>query len=148
MQVRFLSGLFNLLWEGRVIWTIEKIVKKGAYLYAVVHNHPKATKRGYVLHHRIVMENFLERLLNCDEVVHHKDGNKHNNDILNLELLSKKAHLMLHASFRERTFVELICPNCGLSFLKEKRQIKPNAISKCSRKCNGEYSRKIQLNRL
>lgn len=53
------------------MWKIEKIVKKGDYNYAVVKNHPHATKYGYVLHHRIVMENFLGRLLSPQEIVHH-----------------------------------------------------------------------------
>ena len=70
-------------------WKIEKIVKKGDYLYAVVPDHPNATKHGYVLEHRVVMENYLGRLLTKGEVVHHLDGNKHNNQIENLELLDK-----------------------------------------------------------
>ena len=53
------------------MWKIEKIVKKGDYLYAVVIEHPCSTKHGYVLHHRIVMENHLKRLLSHSEVVHH-----------------------------------------------------------------------------
>lgn len=129
------------------MWTINKIVKKGAYLYAVVKEHPKATKRGYVLHHRIVMENFLGRLLTGNEVVHHIDENKHNNEITNLKVMSKKEHCKHHAT-KGRTWVYLICPNCGITFLKEKRQIKPKTIPKCSRKCNGAYSRKLQLNRV
>jgi len=51
------------------VWKVEKIVKKGAYLYALVPEHPYATKNGYVLEHRVVMENHLNRLLNPDEVV-------------------------------------------------------------------------------
>ena len=58
------------------MWNIEKIVKKGDYLYAVVKEHPKATKHGYVLLHRVVMENHLNRLLNEDEVVHHRNKDK------------------------------------------------------------------------
>lgn len=54
------------------MWNIEKIVSKGDYDYAVVKGHPNATENSYVLHHRIVMENHLNRLLNSNEVVHHK----------------------------------------------------------------------------
>ena len=66
------------------MWNIEKIIKKGDYLYAKVKNHPYATKNGYVLMHRVVAENHLKRLLNADEVVHHKDGNKKNKKKSNL----------------------------------------------------------------
>ena len=70
------------------MWKIEKIVKKGAYLYALVPKHPYATKNGYVLEHRIVMENHLNRLLNSNEVAHHKNRNTHDNHLENLDLLS------------------------------------------------------------
>lgn len=52
------------------MWKTEKIVSKGDYSYAIVRGHPNATKNGYVLEHRIVMENHLKRLLNPDEIVH------------------------------------------------------------------------------
>lgn len=46
------------------MWKIEKIVSKGDYNYAVVPEHPFSTKNGYVLEHRVIMENHLKRLLN------------------------------------------------------------------------------------
>ena len=68
------------------MWKIEKTVKKGDYLYAVVKDHPRSSKYGYVLYHRIIMENHIGRILNPNEVVHHIDGNKLNNNIENLQL--------------------------------------------------------------
>lgn len=46
------------------MWEIENIASKGDYNYALVKNHPNATAKGYVLHHRIIVENSLGRLLN------------------------------------------------------------------------------------
>lgn len=46
--------------------------------------------------HRYVMECFLGRKLNSNEIVHHKDGNKLNNDINNLELLTRAEHIKKH----------------------------------------------------
>lgn len=46
--------------------------------------------------HRYVMEQYLGRELTRDEVVHHKDGNKENNDIENLELMSLSEHSKQH----------------------------------------------------
>ena len=129
------------------MWEIIKIVKKGDYLYAKVLNHPRATSKHYVLHHRVVMENHIGRLLTSNEVVHHIDGDKHNNDINNLELMSQKEHTKLHAK-KGRSYIQCICPNCNKIFEREKRNYHPNTTPKCSRKCNGEYSRKIQLNRI
>ena len=49
---------------GAVSWKIEKVVSKGDYLYAVVKDHPNRTKNNYVLLHRVIVENYLGRLLN------------------------------------------------------------------------------------
>lgn len=49
-----------------------------------------------VLEHVYVMEQFLGRKLTSDEIVHHKDGNKQNNKISNLELLSISEHNLRH----------------------------------------------------
>jgi hypothetical protein len=46
--------------------------------------------------HRLVMEEFLGRPLNNDEVVHHIDGNGLNNDPSNLEVLTQSKHQNLH----------------------------------------------------
>ncbi len=43
------------------MWIIQKIVSKGEYNYAVVPEHPNATSNGYVLEHRVVMENAIGR---------------------------------------------------------------------------------------
>ena len=45
------------------MWNIKKLIHKGEYDYALVPDHLNATKNGYVLYHRIVMENHLGRLL-------------------------------------------------------------------------------------
>lgn len=92
-----------------MLFEIVKVVKKGDYLYALVPNHPKATKNGYVLMHRVVMENFLGRLLEKNEVVHHLDGNKHNNSIENLQVMDSKDHNRMHSSIGRRT-IDLVCP--------------------------------------
>lgn len=47
---------------------------------------PMADGEGYILEHRLVMAESLGRLLLPTETVHHKDGNRTNNDIDNLEL--------------------------------------------------------------
>ena len=52
--------------------------------------------------HRRVAEEMAGRVLRPDEHVHHKDGNKHNNDPTNLEIMSAEDHLRLHAMERRR----------------------------------------------
>ncbi len=41
--------------------------------------------------HREVMEKALGRKLLCTEVIHHKDGNKLNNELSNLQLFASQA---------------------------------------------------------
>lgn len=131
-----------------MFWKIEKIVSKGDYNYAVVKKHPHATKHGYVLHHRIIMENHLGRLLNSNEVVHHINGNKKDNRIKNLEVHDKIDHIKSHVRQRGRRMINLICPECGKEFTREIRQTHLRKSSKwtaCSPFCRGKFSRKIQL---
>lgn len=112
-------------------------VKKGDYLYAVVPDHPKATKHGYVLEHRVIMENFIGRLLYENEIVHHIDGNKKNNLIDNLEIMTDQEHSRIHAK-RGRTVVHLNCYHCGKLFTRELRHVKGKGF--CSRYCNGKHN--------
>ena len=54
---------------------------------------------GYrrIFEHRYVMEQHLGRLLDDSEVVHHRDGNRLNNELSNLEVLpSHSAHILIH----------------------------------------------------
>ena len=46
--------------------------------------------------HRMIMEKHLNRPLSSDEVVHHIDGNKQNNDISNLKLMTRAEHMNHH----------------------------------------------------
>ena len=46
--------------------------------------------------HRYIMENLLGRKLTTNEVVHHIDGNRANNDIKNLQLMTRGEHSKLH----------------------------------------------------
>jgi len=60
--------------------------------------YPMAKKGGWVREHRLVMAQSLGRCLQPWEIVHHKDGDRSNNDINNLELAdSVSAHIKGHS---------------------------------------------------
>lgn len=71
----------------------------GGYIMVYSPDHPAADNTGYVLEHRLVMEEWLGRLLSSDEIVHHKNGNKEDNRIYNLMLVSRADHARIHCNF-------------------------------------------------
>lgn len=52
--------------------------------------------RGYVQEHRLVVERSLGRLLQPDEIVHHKNEVRDDNRLDNLIVLSRAAHMDEH----------------------------------------------------
>lgn len=66
------------------------------YIAVWMPDHPDAWKGGRILEHRLVMEQHLGRRLLKTEEVHHKDGNRQNNLIENLEVLTKEKHASIH----------------------------------------------------
>lgn len=120
------------------MWKILKKIKKGKYDYALVPNHPNATKHGYVLYHRIIMENLLNRLLTPLEVVHHIDRNTHNNNIENLQLVTEEEHRKIH-SIRLRTYAEIKCPQCEQVYVKLKKLTVDKKQYCCCKKCGRKF---------
>ena len=49
--------------------------------------------------HRIIMEKHIGRKLKPEEIIHHIDGDKLNNDIVNLHICNNGDHARVHASF-------------------------------------------------
>ena len=78
-------------------WKGGRMLNTHGYILVRSPTHPKAYKHGlYVFEHILVMEKYIGRYLTKEEVVHHKDGNRQNNAIDNLQLLTRGAHTSLH----------------------------------------------------
>ena len=76
--------------------------------------HPNCNKYGYVPEHRLIMERNIGRYLTNKEHVHHINGIRDDNWILNLRLFSHSEHI----SFENRTLLTGwnrfgICKMCG-----------------------------------
>jgi len=62
---------------------------------------PRGKGNGYIKEngqhqHRLVMERHLKRKLRPGEIVHHIDGDNHNNDVSNLKVMTQGEHAKLH----------------------------------------------------
>lgn len=71
-------------------------VKYGGYIFELCPDHPKANPFGFVPQHRLVVEREQGFFLLSAEHVHHKDERKANNNLDNLQVLSRSEHMKLH----------------------------------------------------
>ena len=72
--------------------------------------------------HRVVMEKHLRRALRRDEIVHHLDGNRRNNEISNLVVMSQSAHVMEHLpEMQEKANIAKRAKSRRLSFRGESK---------------------------
>lgn len=85
------SGSASHKWKGG------RFVHRSGYVFVMAPEHHSANRDGYVLEHRLVIEQHLGRQLSKQEHVHHVDGDKANNALSNLVVLQKRAHHKLHA---------------------------------------------------
>lgn len=81
---------------------------KYAWVY-VGHDYPYSKPYcGSILEHIMVMEYHLRRAVNDDEIVHHIDGNKLNNDIGNLDTMTQQQHNKCHGVAARTLVFELL----------------------------------------
>jgi hypothetical protein len=67
------------------------IGRDGYVLVPAPEGHPKPRADGSILQHRLVMEQAIGRYLQEWEIVHHKNGNRQDNRIENLELMDGRS---------------------------------------------------------
>jgi hypothetical protein len=104
----------------------------GQYEYIIDKTHPRANEDGQVYLHIIIAEQTLGRYLLPDEVVHHKDFNKLNNDPTNLMVFATRSdHTRFHMNgcdentlylTENKTYacrvLEITCVDCGAKITK------------------------------
>lgn len=78
-------------------WKGGRLKKTNGYIIVQQPDHPYCCVDGYVLEHRLIMEQHLGRILLPGEVVHHINGVPYDNRIENLMLHgSQKVHAKHH----------------------------------------------------
>lgn len=105
---RWAIGKRHHSWKGG-----RRLNLQGYIQYRLLPGHPFELMKnatGYVLEHRLVMAEALERPLRSDETVHHIDGDKTNNHLSNLQLRTGN-----HGEG-----VSLYCRNCGSMDIESK----------------------------
>jgi ribosomal protein L37E len=122
-------------------------------------DHPKAMKSanwlGYVYEHIFIMEKDLGRSIRDDEIVHHLDGDRANNRIENLLVVSADQHSKIHAwmnsgapiceSYRMNRVNSVnpsfkqpkLCGICGHTLQNKQKQF-------CSEGCYRNKQRKVE----
>jgi len=115
-----------------------KVDKNLGYVYFLDKEHPLSCKGvGKVYYHRHVISIGMRKWVDSSYHVHHKDGNKINNDIDNLELISPKMHAIKHALEKGGKLHLKNCLRCNKRFkgVKESSEY-------CSFYCRTESSNK------
>lgn len=87
------------------------------YWIVYVPNHPGCMHNdshdGWEYEHRYLIERKIGRILKTDESVHHINGNKLDNNIDNLELMSRSEHAVRHATENGHHLWTHACVDCG-----------------------------------
>lgn len=115
--------------------------------YRVIYkpDHPSSMTsdnwNGFVYEHIYIMEMHLGRCLIDDEVVHHLDGNRKNNALDNLLLLTRDMHVKIHAWIDrdcpyKTPYNEAYCDICGIFLYSS------NSDKYCSPDCSALGRRK------
>jgi hypothetical protein len=94
------------------------------------------------LAHRLVVERHLGRALLSTELVHHVNGDKRDNRIENLQVVSAKEHSAHHL---QKHPILKVCEVCAAVF--EPHPTKRARKRSCSKACRYELIRRAQIGR-
>ena len=95
------------------------------YLVVYLPDHPMASSKGTVRLHRLQAEKIVNRYLKQEEVVHHIDENKLNNELDNLMIFATRGdHTAFHNGYNK-----LICENNVYRIDREYYKNKINKIN-------------------
>jgi hypothetical protein len=77
---------------------IQPKLNKSGYIY--IHPYYSNTKRTYIRLHRWMWETFVGEIPKGQEI-HHKDHNKLNNSLINLECVTRSENMILYYQYKQ-----------------------------------------------
>lgn len=100
----FRKGEHNPNWIGG------EVIDSYGYVLVLRPKHPFSNNHGYVRKHRIVYEEYYKCCLLQYIKIHHKDSNRKNNSIDNLEPMTQSKHMSIHF---KKNLSNRRCSICG-----------------------------------
>lgn len=135
-----MSEIAKTPYDGYTVYRV-KDKKQDRYLAVLVSPNHRTT----IAYAKYVLETHLGRKLKIGHHAHHKNENKRNDDISNLEEKEYRVHRIDHDSEKTRKYVRLDCPVCGKEFICEYRLThwcsSTRQRTACSMKCRRKKSR-------
>jgi hypothetical protein len=95
----------RVLFKSSIFLSVYRV--KLEYTYVKKFNHPRADHSNFVLEHVIVIEDYLSKqlgfrvYLDSSWNIHHKNGNRHDNRVENLQLMTHGEHVKYHKKLYE-----------------------------------------------
>lgn len=136
-------GLYTLR-DGRVFdaygpYRVNRGNIEGRWI-VVLYNSTDTTSMSYP---RFLMEHKIGRFLDDDEEVHHIDQDRDNNEIDNLEILTKTEHLLAHG--RRCNPLDKMCETCGSTYTSRWPGKAGDRQRFCSPECSQKSRRKFEV---
>lgn len=116
----------------------------GRFYVTLVHKITKKHRLMSYARYRLSVK--LGRELLSGEEADHRNGNRSDDTLKNLQVLPKLSNLRkaIIETGRSAKFTELSCPECGVAFVRESRTVKSRQKNGCqlfcSRLCSGRNS--------
>ena len=123
-----------------------KVFHKGMGRWQVCLHDPKSGKRRTILLSKFVLSCSLGRILGPDEQVDHKDQDKTNDVLSNLEIVTSRENNRRYRAANPKVMFSHICPMCGAAFQREKQRsysfMLTGKTPNCSKRCGYKALRK------
>lgn len=97
------KNIANQTGETNSNWKGGRKINHHGYVEILKHEHPKCDHKGYVLEHRVVWEEYHKACLLPWAHVHHKNNIRTDNQIENLEAMTKGQHIAVHSKGKPKT---------------------------------------------